>query len=369
MISYLYSVLYVYMIQRHSVLSRMLRGLFRRNEVHSLSGFEHECRSAHSDLLRFTEVQRSFDFDTFFSSMSNELEHNIKECYEIELHITVDGKVNIRSKPRMSDHVPWSATDQYWPVAREAWTRLRGGVVVEPTLPAFDAVPGLAELKTWDNYAAMVAGLREFYSDSTCCPDRAERYEMLTLLRQWGDDPRLANWTRPQWPTWDTDLVVDPADLPRVGRPVPRPRPRRPPPLVQAPIARIGSMLPSLQRRRRGRGRGRGGRRGRGRGRRGRGRRGRGRGRGRGRTRLTRVEVSSSSSEEEVDLGVNEVRRVRTRPRLGDEFVDSDDPDETLRVIRVGRIYAYTRPVAHVDDDTYVEGQWTFTDALTRINR
>ena len=256
-----------------------------RQQLHSLSQFENALKEAHKDLHRFSKLERTFDFDSFFETMPHKLEKGIQEAFEIELRLGLQGQVMMRSKPRMSNHVEFNPWTQYWPPPRECWIRDR-----QPLLPPFDGIPDLCPLQLWPKYARVSADLRAYYNDPVWCTDLAAKYEMIGLLRQWGDDPTRSRWSRPSWPDWDDDMP--PSAGPRTNV-VPRVKRRRRDPLVRAPYDRIGAILcpPAPRRRARGRGargRGRGARgrgaRGRGRGARGRGARGRGRGaRGRGR--------------------------------------------------------------------------------------
>ena len=52
-----------------------------------------------------------------------------------------------------------------------------------------------------------------------------------------------------------------------------------------------------------------------------------------------------------------------------DEFVDSDNPDEILVVLRVGRKYVYTKPLLYENDADVREGQWLKRDVQIRVNR
>ena len=76
-----------------------------RQQLYSLSQFEDALKAAHKDLHRFSKLERTFDFKSFFDTMANKLEKGIQEAYEIELRIGRAGVVMMRSKPRMSDHV------------------------------------------------------------------------------------------------------------------------------------------------------------------------------------------------------------------------------------------------------------------------
>ena len=288
--------------------SRKLLGNVRgrhRQELYSLSQFEEALRKAHKDLKRFTPLERTFDFNKFFKPMKNKLEKNIQEAYEIELRVNAEGNVMIRSKPHMSHHVAFSAWSTYWPPPREAW--IKG---VQPACPPFDGVPDLTPLQIWSKWDRAAPALSDYYNDSVWCSDAGAKYEMTALLRQWGDDPRRAPWSRPLWPTWDE--AMPPAD-PDQDRRVPPIERRRRFPTVRAPYDRIGAILFPQ---RRGRGRGRGGR---GRGRGGRGRGGGGRGRGGKRRRVD----SSSSSEEEFRLSPKrpQPRRRRVGVRIHPDYV------------------------------------------------
>ena len=55
--------------------------------------------------------------------------------------------------------------------------------------------------------------------------------------------------------------------------------------------------------------------------------------------------------------------------RVRDEFIDSDNPDEVLVVVRVGRRFVYTKPLGQVDDALVCEGEWVRNDVQSRVNR
>ena len=150
-----------------------------------MSQFEDALRETHKDLKRFTPLERTFDFDSFFSTMESKLEQGIQECFEIELRVTTAGTILVRTKPRMSSHVEFSAWSVYWPPPRQYWINDR-----QPTLPAFDGIPELSPLQIWPKWDRISTDLHNYYNDPIWCCDLTAKYEMNSLLQQWGDDPR-----------------------------------------------------------------------------------------------------------------------------------------------------------------------------------
>ena len=266
------------MDQRHSVLSRKILGRrgpgdLGRRQLHSLSSFVDVVRSAHSDLIFFESCTANYDFDEWLANMTNKLEIGLSTNFQYQLRCD-HGVVLVRSKPRMSAHVPYTAWQRIWPVDQVNWISGR-----QPVTPPFDSCPPPCPPQKWKQFDKVKKSLESFYNDDWWGVSAADKYEMKTLLRVWGDKPEDACPLPPEWSDF-TDVISSFARPPRACVSPPR----RPPPLVPAPYQPLGLRVP-----RRGRGRGRTAR-GRGRGNRGRRRAGRGRGRpGRGHRRVGRV--------------------------------------------------------------------------------
>ena len=139
--------------QRHSVLSRVILGFLGmgdlgRAKLHSLSSFKRAAEKAHSDLLFFAECTANYDFVTWLKDMESKHEKGLSSNLQYQLRRGGDGVILVRTKPRMSRHVPYSSWRQIWPVEESAWPK-RGH---QPTAPAFDSHPSSQAPQKWKNF-------------------------------------------------------------------------------------------------------------------------------------------------------------------------------------------------------------------------
>ena len=99
--------------QRHSVLSRSILGRLGpadkgRKTLHSLSAFKALVEKTHKDLEVFAECTRNYNFDEWLASMKSNLEPGLSDQMQYQLRRADEGVIMVRSKPRMSSHVPFS---------------------------------------------------------------------------------------------------------------------------------------------------------------------------------------------------------------------------------------------------------------------
>ena len=252
--------------QRHSVCSRCLLGRRGpgdrgRRSLHSLSAFKTAVHEAHTDLIFFQECTANYNFDKWLNSMQNEHEVGIKTRLQYQLRVE-DGVVMERSKPRMSQHVPFSEWRQVWPVDECYWPRNGPRKNMEPVMPSLDSQPEACPPQTWKNFSKVRQSLLSFYNDEWWGVNDADKNEMKTLFRQWGDSPEITCPKPAAWPDFEMLMPRLQARPPQVIM-VPRPSP-----LITAPYHPFA--IPKPLRRRGARERG-GGARGRGGGARGRG--------------------------------------------------------------------------------------------------
>ena len=310
--------------QRHSVLSRKIlgrrgRGDRGRRELHSFSAFEQVVREAHKDLNFFHECTANYNFDEWLASMESRHEPGLSKHMQYQLRCD-NGVVLCRSKPRMSQHVPYNSWSQIWPVDEAYWT----ADDVQPVAPAYDSCPPACPPQKWKNFAEVKKSLTSFYDDSWWGISAADKQEMKTLLQKWGNKPERECPLPPEWPNFEEVM-------PRVtSQPITIDAPRRAPPLIAAPYVPLG--MGRKRRRRNGRGHGRG--RGRGRAANGRGRVANRRGRvANGRGRVTNIRGRGGTCRRLVRAR-NGLRRIIMTDSSSDTSSTDSSDDEILSVVR-----------------------------------
>ena len=221
--------------QRHSILSRFLLGVLSsrlrgRRELHSLSAFAEAVKKAHSDLLFLNECTRNYDFDIWLASMKNKLEVGLQQHHAIQLRRGDPGVILCRSKPRMSPHVAWSSWETLWPPDESMWYKN-----IKPVLPSFNSSPLACPPQKWKNFDKVKKTLTQFYNDKWSGVNAQDKWEMLNLLRSWGNDPSPMCAPPPTWSNFETVM-------PRTDTPLPKPVdvPRRVPPLILASYQPLG---------------------------------------------------------------------------------------------------------------------------------
>ena len=290
--------------QRHSVCSRKLLGRRGpadrgRRALHSLSTFKSAVQEAHKDLIFFQECTANYNFDKWLRSMENKHEVGIKTRLLYQLRVE-NGVVMERSKPRMSEHVPFSEWRQVWPVEECYWPKSGPRKNMEPVMPSIDSHPESCPPQKWKNFDKVRKTLLPFYNDEWWGVKADDKHEMKMWFRKWGHSPQNTCPKPAAWP--DFELTMPRLERrPPVVIMVPRPPPLIPAPYhpfaIPKPARRHGAVRRSRGRGARAQGRGRGARgRSRGRGVRGRGARGRG-------TYLNSVNnVSDTDTEDDIPL-------------------------------------------------------------------
>jgi hypothetical protein len=137
--------------QHWSVLSQYLYGNKRQGnrhrDIYTIDSFEQHCRKAHSDLDKYVLLHHCHDWDTYLNSMraGGDVDKDLQQTFVVELSTSSAeadaGQVFVRKKHRMGKSVAWSPKTQFYP-------HVEANAV--QALPADDAVPEMADFKSWD---------------------------------------------------------------------------------------------------------------------------------------------------------------------------------------------------------------------------
>ena len=164
------------------------------DSVHTARSFRDHMFKCYPSLASFVEIERCWDFDAFVRTMSAPGLPDVSRLMMVELTVR-DGKVHIRTKPRMAhdNKVPWSPQRQFYPNPDRPYAR-----------PRDDEKPKPAVYKKVSAWKKVVRDITAWcHGRGTVRPSPRDSHIMLQDLEKWGRRPhRTLDLDPPSFPTF-----------------------------------------------------------------------------------------------------------------------------------------------------------------------